>query len=148
MWVTRWPTFSSWSCTSSAMVWIWRGLEPEQTRKKSVKPLDDLSSLSSEMSVAFFSSAARKAAMTCFWISLLLIHPRSFVDSHFIYIFSDAGAHIFIESASGRDSLADLGSRHVHFDRVQQVQTNTGVDEFSARGALGKRLHDVRGRSQ
>src|SRR5437899_9642972 len=100
------------------------------------------------MSVAFFSSAARKAAMTCFWISLLLIHPRSFVDSIFIYIVGDAGAYIFLERASRCDSLADLSRRNVDLHRVQQMQLHAGVDELSLSSALRKRLHHAGTRLQ
>src|SRR4051812_20412792 len=100
------------------------------------------------MSVAFFSSAAWNAATTCFWISLLLIHPRSFVDAIFIYIFGDAGARIFFQPASRSDSLADLGRRYVHLDGAQQMQPHTGVNELSHGCALGKRLHHALPRLQ
>src|SRR4051812_5346930 len=93
------------------------------------------------MSVAFFSSAAWNAATTCFWISFLLIHPRSLVDSILIYIAGHAGTYVFCERTPRYDSFADLSRRDVDLHRVQQMQLHAGVDELSLRSALCKRLH-------
>src|SRR3954462_8286725 len=80
-------------------------------------------------------------------LDILLTHSPS-VDSCFIYIFGDAGTHIIIQRALGRGRFADVSSRYVHVDLVEQMQVDPCMCELSARGTLRKRLHHIRRRLQ